>query len=41
VFYTLKEAEVAGWIRSLRLRGIHLPDPLKDEAFLMIVENKG
>ncbi|MDR3261897.1 MAG: phospholipase [Tannerella sp.] len=41
VFYTLREAEVAGWIRSLQVRGIHLPDSLKDEAFLIIGENKG
>lgn len=40
VFYTLKEIEVAGWIRSLQLRGIDLPDALKDEAFLIIGERR-
>jgi len=38
VLYTLQEAEVAGWIRSLQLRGINLPDALKDEAFLIVGE---
>ena len=29
VLYTLKEIEVAGWLRSLQLRAINLPDELK------------
>ena len=40
VLYTLQEVEVAGWIRSLQLRGINLPDSLKDEAFLIIGERR-
>ena len=32
--------EVAGWLRSLQLRGINLPDALKDEAFLIIGERR-
>lgn len=40
VLYTLQEAEVAGWIRSLQLRGINLPDTLKDEAFLIVGERR-
>lgn len=40
VLYTLKDIEVAGWIRSLQLRGIELPDVLKDEAFLIIGERR-
>ena len=40
VLYTLKEVEVAGWIRSLQLRGIELPDALKDEAFLILGERR-
>ena len=35
VLYTTKDDEVAGWIRSLQLRGIELPDNLKDEVFLI------
>ena len=40
VFYTLAPTEVAGWVRSLQLRGILLPDPLKDEVILVIGERR-
>ena len=40
VLYTLREVEVAGWLRSLQLRGINLPDALKDEAFLIVGERR-
>ena len=40
VLYTTKDDEVAGWIRSLQLRGIELPDNLKDEVFLIIGERR-
>lgn len=40
VLYTLQEIEVAGWLRSLQLRGINLPDAIKDEAFLIIGERR-
>ena len=33
VLYTTLDVEVAGWVRSLQLRGIELPDDLKDEVF--------
>ena len=38
VLYTLQAKEVADWLYSLQLRNIHLPDRLKDEAFLIIKE---
>jgi len=38
VLYTLQVKEVADWLYSLQLRNIHLPDPLKDEASLLIEE---
>ncbi len=38
VFYTMQEEDVAGWVRSLQLRGISLPDNLKDEVFLVVGE---
>lgn len=38
VFYTMQEEDVAGWVRSLQLRGITLPDNLKDEVFLVVGE---
>lgn len=40
IFYTLQESDVAGWIRSLQLRGILLPDELKDEVILIIGERR-
>lgn len=40
VFYTMREEDVAGWVRSLQLRGIALPDALKDEVFLIIGERR-
>lgn len=40
VLYTLQEVEVAGWLRSLQLRGINLPDAIKDEAFLIVGERR-
>lgn len=40
VFYTLREQDVAGWIRSLQLRNINLPDELRDEALLIVSERR-
>ena len=36
VLYTLRPEEVKGWNRSLTLRGINIPDSLKDELLLMM-----
>lgn len=41
VLYTMKEEEVAGWVRSLQLRAVELPDAVKDEVFLIIGERRG
>lgn len=41
VFYTMQDIEVAGWVRSLQLRGICLPDEIKDEVFLIVGERRG
>ena len=40
VLYTMREDEVAGWVRSLQLRQVELPDELKDEVFLIIGERR-
>ena len=40
IMYTMKEDEVAGWCRSLQLRGIEFPDGLKDELFLIVGERR-
>ena len=38
VLYTMRTDEVAGWLRSLELRRVNLPDELKDEVFLIVGE---
>lgn len=40
ILYTMREDEVAGWVRSLQLRQVELPDELKDEVFLIIGERR-
>lgn len=40
IFYTLRESDVAGWLRSLQLRCIQLPDELKEEALMIIRERR-
>lgn len=40
VFYTMQDTDVAGWVRSLQLRGIALPDNIKDEVFLIVGERR-
>ncbi len=40
VLYTMRSDEVAGWVRSLQLRMIALPDEVKDEVFLIVGERR-
>ena len=40
VLYTMREYEVAGWVRSLQLLAVELPDALKDEVFLIVGERR-
>lgn len=40
VFDTLREDDVAGWVRSLQLRNIQLPDDIRDEALLIVRERR-
>lgn len=40
IFYTMQDTDVAGWVRSLQLRGIELPSNIKDEVFLIIGERR-
>ena len=39
--YTMRSEEVAGWVRSLALRGVELPDGLKDEVVMIVSERRG
>lgn len=36
VLHTMRQNEVKDWCRSLTLRGINLPDQVKDEAFMLM-----
>lgn len=40
VLYTMRNDEVAGWVRSLQLRMINLPDEVKEEVFLIVGERR-
>lgn len=40
ILYTMREEEVAGWVRSLQLRAVALPDEVKDEVFLIVGERR-
>lgn len=40
VLYTMREDEVPGWVRSLQLRGVELPDGLKDEVVMIVNEQR-
>jgi len=40
VFFTLKESEVAAWLRSLQLRRIQLPLELREQALLIVSERR-
>ncbi len=40
VFYTLRESDVAGWVRSLQMRNIELTPELREEALLIVRERR-
>ena len=40
VFYTMRDDEVAGWVRSLQLRSLELPDDVKDEVLMVVGERR-
>jgi hypothetical protein len=40
VFITLKENEVAAWLKSLQLRCIELPDDIRDQALMIVSERR-
>lgn len=41
VVYTMRADEVAAWCRSLNLRGIELPDQIKDEVMMLMNDAPG
>lgn len=38
ILYTMREDEVAGWVRSLQLRQIEPPEGMKEEIYLIVGE---
>ena len=38
VLLTLLPSDIAGWGRSIQLRGIELPDTVRDELLLIVAE---
>lgn len=40
VFFTLREQDVAGWIRSIQLRNITLPDDIREQALFIVSERR-
>lgn len=40
VFFTLREQDVAGWIRSTQLRNIDLPDDIREQALFIVSERR-
>lgn len=38
VLSTMQESDVAGWVRSLQLRGIEIPEDLRDDIILIVGE---
>ncbi|MBK3516036.1 hypothetical protein [Carboxylicivirga marina] len=41
VLITLKEREVAGWLKSLQIRQINPPDIIREEALMIVAERRG
>ncbi len=40
VFFSLREQDVSGWVRSINLRSITLPDDIREQALLIIAERR-
>lgn len=41
VLFTLKEKEVAAWLRSLQLRNINPPNIIREEALMIVADLRG
>ena len=39
-FSPMRSDEVAGWVRSLQLRGVELPEELRDEVLMIVGERR-
>ena len=38
ILLTMQASDIAGWGRSLQLRGINLPTPVRDELIMIVAE---
>ncbi|WP_430814072.1 hypothetical protein [Carboxylicivirga sp. RSCT41] len=41
VLFTLKEREVAGWLKSLQIRQINPPEIIREEALMIVADRRG
>ena len=41
VLYTMHDDEVAGWVRSLQLRGVELPLGVREEVVMIVGDRRG
>ncbi|MBR2262699.1 MAG: phospholipase [Paludibacteraceae bacterium] len=40
VFYTLKEYDVSGWLKSLQIREVNPPSAIREEALFLVQESR-
>lgn len=40
VFESINDTDITGWVRSLQLRNIALPEDIREEALLIIIEKR-
>lgn len=40
ILLTMRPDDIAGWARSLQLRGITLPSPVRDELLMIVAEER-
>ncbi len=41
ILFTLKEKEVAGWLKSLQIRQVKLPTIIREEALMIVADRRG
>lgn len=41
ILLTMRDDEVEGWLQSLQLRAVELPDGLRDDVLMIVGESRG
>ena len=41
ILYNIRDHEVAGWVRSLQLRGVNIPEGVRDEVLMIVADRRG